>query len=211
MPGDALSSHEGAVAVLSRTSATLQRQLGTARGVLFDRDDTLIFDVPRYNGDPMRVTPIPGARNAVARLRAAGYKLGVVSNQSGIGRGNLSPEQVKSVNGRVEQLVGPMDTWRYCPHTPLDSCYCRRPGPRLILGAAADLGLAARQVVVVGDVASDVLAAQRAGAVGILVPSSRTLKDEIRQAPLVAPNLGRAVELILAARAARTLARSGSS
>lgn len=182
-----------------RPNPRVLRKLSAVRAVLFDRDDTLVFDVPRYNGDPLRVTPIPGARNAVARLREEGFKLGVVSNQSGIGRGMLTVEQVESVNSRVQQLVGRMDTWRYCPHTALDSCRCRKPGPQLIHDAAADLGLSAYQTVVIGDIGSDVLAARAAGAVGILVPSPRTLKEEIRQAPIVADNLGQAVELILSA------------
>ena len=177
----------------------LLRHLSRTLAVLFDRDDTLVLDVPRYSGDPTRVVPLPGARNAVSRLRAAGFPVGVVSNQSGIGRGMLTVEQVDAVNRRVEQLVGAMDTWRYCPHTALDSCTCRKPGPQLVLQASADLGVPAHRVVVIGDIGSDMQAAQAAGAVGILVPSPRTLKVEIRQAPLVAQNLGEAVDMVLTA------------
>ena len=54
--------------------------------VLLDRDGTLIQDVP-YNGDPSQVRPLPGVRDALDRLRAAGVRLAVVSNQSGVGRG----------------------------------------------------------------------------------------------------------------------------
>jgi HAD superfamily hydrolase (TIGR01662 family) len=68
--------------------------------VLFDRDGTLIVDVP-YNGDPARVVPMPGARAALDRLRAAGVRVGVVSNQSGIARGLLTRAQVEAVNARM--------------------------------------------------------------------------------------------------------------
>ena len=134
---------------------------GQVRAVLFDRDDTLVLDVPRYNGDPELVTPIAGAAEALARLRRSGLPIGVVSNQSGIGRGLVTAEQVQAVNARIDSLLGPMDTWRYCPHAPADACSCRKPAPALIEWAAADLGVAPEQVAVVGDIGSDVDDAQR--------------------------------------------------
>ncbi len=199
---------------LWRTSRPLLRQLSQVRAVLFDRDDTLILDIPRFSGDPSRVTPLPGAQRAVARLRAAGLRLGVVSNQSGMGRGMLSIEQVEAVNRRVEELLGKMDTWRYCPHTALDPCTCRTPGPKLVIQAAIDLGVSTDQIVVVGDAGTDMMAAQSAGSVGILVPSSRTTMVEIRQAALVVPNLDRVAEMVITARSSRrqpvSLAAHGS-
>ena len=173
---------------------------GQVRAVLFDRDDTLVLDVPRYNGDPELVTPIAGAAEALARLRRSGLPIGVVSNQSGIGRGLVTAEQVQAVNARIDSLLGPMDTWRYCPHAPADACTCRKPAPALIEWAAADLGVAPEQVAVVGDIGSDVDAARAAGAVGILVPSPRTLAEEVARADVVADTLADAVELILATR-----------
>jgi len=70
------------------------------RAVLFDRDGTLIRDVP-YNGDPNLVEPMPHARDVLQTLRSMGIAVGVVSNQSGIGRGILTTEQVAAVNLRV--------------------------------------------------------------------------------------------------------------
>jgi histidinol phosphatase-like enzyme len=75
--------------------------------VLFDRDGTLVRDVP-YNGDPSRVEPMPGARAALDRLRAAGVRTAVVSNQSGVARGLLTRDQVDAVNARVEEVLGPL-------------------------------------------------------------------------------------------------------
>ena len=89
---------------------------GPIRAVLFDRDGTLVHDVP-YNGDPERVSTVAGAAQAVQRLREAGLKVGVVTNQSGVGRGMLTPEQVAAVNSRVDELLGPFETWQVCPHT----------------------------------------------------------------------------------------------
>ena len=75
--------------------------------VLFDRDGTLVRDVP-YNGRPELVEPMPGATVAVARLRAAGVRLGVVTNQSGVGRGLITAAQMKAVNQRVEEPARPV-------------------------------------------------------------------------------------------------------
>src|SRR2546429_2398074 len=72
--------------------------------VFFDRDGTLIEDVP-YNGDPGKVRPRPGARQALDRLRKAGLPVAVVSNQSGLARGRLTWDDVAAVNARVEELI----------------------------------------------------------------------------------------------------------
>jgi histidinol-phosphate phosphatase family protein len=165
--------------------------------VLFDRDGTLVHDEPRYNGDPALVRPIAGARAAVARVRDAGVPVGVVSNQSGLGRGLLTEAQVRAVNARVDELVGPFGTWRYCPHHPADGCPCRKPSPLLVHAAAADLGVEPHRVVVIGDIASDVGAAEAAGGWGVLVPTVHTDPAEIAAAACVAPDLGHAVRIVL--------------
>jgi histidinol-phosphate phosphatase family protein len=167
--------------------------------VLFDRDDTLVLDVPRYNGDPDLVAPIPGAVRAVHALRRAGLPLGVVSNQSGVGRGLITVEQMHSVNRRIDDLLGPFDSWRCCIHAPSEECSCRKPAPGLIHQAAADLCVQPDEVVLIGDIGTDMQAAAAAGARAILVPSRRTRIEEIRRAPLVATSLTEAAAMVLAA------------
>ncbi|GAA4189819.1 hypothetical protein GCM10022219_06150 [Microbacterium oryzae] len=167
------------------------------RAILFDRDDTLIVDVP-YNGDPEQVSPMPTAVAALERVRAAGLATGVVSNQSGIARGILTDEQARAVNARVDELLGPFDVWRYCPHGPEDGCACRKPRPGMVLSAAAALGLAPSQVAVIGDIGADMGAAAAAGARAVLVPTARTLPEEVAAAPAVATDLRAAVEMLLA-------------
>jgi histidinol-phosphate phosphatase family protein len=163
--------------------------------VLLDRDGTLVGDVP-YNGDPARVEPLPTVVEAVHRLRAAGVRLGVVSNQSGIGRGRLTREQVDSVNARVEELLGPFDTWQICPHAPGDGCACRKPQPGLVRAAAAALGVPVERCVVIGDIGADVEAAGAAGAGAVLVPTAVTLPGEVAAAPALAGTLADAVDLL---------------
>jgi HAD superfamily hydrolase (TIGR01662 family) len=172
----------------------------TPTAVLFDRDDTLIRDVP-YNGDPERVEPMPGARTALDLLRRRGVKIGVVSNQSGVAKGHITAEDVRKVNARAEQLLGPFDVWEICPHDRADGCGCRKPKSGLIERAARRLHTTAAQCVVVGDIGSDVEAATAAGARAILVPTARTCPDEVRRAPEVAADLTTAVRLALRTRA----------
>jgi histidinol-phosphate phosphatase family protein len=164
--------------------------------VLFDRDGTLVEDVP-YNGDPDRVVPMPGAREALDRLRAAGVRVGVVSNQSGVGRGLITPAAVDAVNRRIEELLGPLGPWFVCPHGPDDGCSCRKPAPGLVTAAAAALGVLPERCAVVGDIGADVDAALACGARPVLVPTAVTRREEVAAAPEVAADLGEAVDLLL--------------
>lgn len=166
------------------------------RAVLFDRDGTLVHDVP-YNGDPALVRPIDGAREAVAAVRAARVPVGVVTNQSGVARGLLTRPQVDAVNRAVDELVGPFETWQVCPHAPGDGCACRKPAPGMVLAAAAALGVDPSDVAVIGDIGADVEAARAAGAQGVLVPTAATRPEEVADAPLVARDLASAVALLL--------------
>ena len=166
------------------------------KAVLFDRDGTLVHDVP-YNGDPTKVRPVDGAAAAVAALRRAGVKIGVLTNQSAIGRGLLTPAQVAAVNERVQVELGPFDTWQVCPHSPEDGCACRKPRPGMVVQAARDLGLLVEECAVVGDIGADVEAARAAGARAVLVPTPATGAEEVADAPLVAPDLAAAVEALI--------------
>lgn len=167
--------------------------------VLLDRDGTIVHDVP-YNGNPELVRPMPGVQVALDRLRAAGIPIAVISNQSGIGRGILTPDSVDAVNARVEELLGPFEGWFVCPHTDDDGCDCRKPAPGLVHRAAASLGVPARDCVVIGDIGSDMSAAVAAGAVGILVPTAHTRPQEISDAALRADTFEAAVDLVLTGR-----------
>lgn len=164
--------------------------------VLFDRDGTLIVDVP-YNGDARLVEPMPGARAALDRLRAAGLRLGVVTNQSGLARGRFTADQLAAVHARVADLLGPFDTWQICPHAPEDGCACRKPAPLLVRQAARELGVPVEECAVIGDIGTDVQAARAAGAQPVLVPTSVTLAQEVADAPVVAERLSVAVDLLM--------------
>ncbi|MGW3493629.1 D-glycero-alpha-D-manno-heptose-1,7-bisphosphate 7-phosphatase [Streptomyces sp. NPDC001020] len=177
-----------------RTARAVPAALPTA--VLFDRDGTLIEDVP-YNAAPDLVRPMPGARRALSALRRHGILLGVVSNQSGIARGLLTRADVDAVRRRVETLLGPFDIWVICPHAPHDGCRCRKPAPGLIHTAVALLGVEHERTAVIGDIGADVDAARAAGVRGILVPNEQTDPDEVAAAVETAPTVSAAVRGLL--------------
>jgi HAD superfamily hydrolase (TIGR01662 family) len=170
--------------------------------VLFDRDGTLVLDVP-YNGEPAAVLPVEGAAAALDRLRAAGCRLAVVTNQSGVARGLLSEAQVAAVNQRLAELLGPFDLILFCPHGPTSDCACRKPRPGLLQEAMSRLGSPPSRTAMVGDIGADMEAGRAAGVRSILVPTAVTLAAEVRSAPEVAADIGDAVDRLLRTGAPR--------
>jgi histidinol-phosphate phosphatase family protein len=167
--------------------------------VLLDRDGTLVHDVP-YNGEPGLVAPIDGVAEALDRLRGAGVRIAVVTNQSGLARGLFTEDDLAAVNARVEELLGPFDGWYVCPHGEHDGCDCRKPAAGLVKRACAEHDVDPRHCLVIGDIGSDVEAAAGAGARAILVPTSETLGTEVLTAPIVALDVEAAVDLALGGR-----------
>ncbi|MFF0012028.1 HAD-IIIA family hydrolase [Streptomyces sp. NPDC005374] len=162
------------------------------RTVLFDRGSILAEDV----SDPDRVRPVAGVREALGMLRMHDIRTGFLALQPGVGHGRLSDADVRAVNHRVDELLGPFDIWGVCPHEPDDGCHCRPPETGLILWAAGRVCTAPADCAVVGN-AADVEAASRVGAHGILVPDERTRPEETAQAGHVAPDVLTAVRALL--------------
>lgn len=144
----------------------------TRRAVFLDRDGTIIDDAG-YLRDPGRVRLLPGAPEALNRLRNRGYRLVVVSNQSGVGRGLLTREDLENVHRRMAQeLAGhgvALDGAYYCPHAPWEGCGCRKPSPGLLIKAAEEMGLDMHRSFMVGDKLSDISAGRRAGCRAVLL------------------------------------------
>jgi histidinol-phosphate phosphatase family protein len=167
--------------------------------VLFDRDGTLVRDVPGRRDPGGAVEPLPGAREAVRRLRAAGVRVAVVTNQPVIGDGVMTPAEVDAVNARIDRLVGPFDAWLVCPHARDAGCACRKPAPGLVRRALRALDVPAERCAFIGDTGADVDAARAAGVRPILVPNGITRRDEIDAAPEVARDLLDATDRVLGA------------
>jgi histidinol-phosphate phosphatase family protein len=117
-----------------------------------------------------------------------------------VARGLISAEQLSSVNGRVDDVLGPFDSWQVCVHDETDGCGCRKPRPGMVLAAAEALAVPPQRCVMIGDTGGDVRAALAAGARAVLVPTDRTLPAEVehaREHARVATTLNDAVSLVL--------------
>jgi HAD superfamily hydrolase (TIGR01662 family) len=143
------------------------------------------------------VIAVPDAKAALDMLRHRGVKVGMITNQSGVGRRLISRRQARAVNQRVDELLGPFDVIVMCPHASERRCPCRKPKPGMIDTATRRTGIPASRCAVVGDIGSDIVAAQAAGARGVLVPTPLTRADEITAAADVVHTLGEAVALLL--------------
>jgi D-glycero-D-manno-heptose 1,7-bisphosphate phosphatase len=165
-----------------------------------DRDGTLIEDVgfPRR---PELVRLVDGAAAALRGLAAAGMRLVVVSNQSGIGRGLITGEEARAVHERFIALLGAeeivLDGAKYCPHPPEAECDCRKPRPGMILEAAENLQLDLGCSFMIGDKLSDVEAGERAGCRTVLLGPGAIDGGPTRGPDFVAADWGAAVRPIL--------------
>ena len=140
------------------------------RAVFFDRDGTLMEET-HYCSDPAQVRVFEGAGDALDLLRAAGFAVVVVSNQSGIGRGFFTVEQYRAVEAEFLRQIGAgrIDRSYFCPDAPGAPSICRKPEPGMLLAAARDLDLDLVQSWMVGDKAGDIECGRRAGTRTILV------------------------------------------
>jgi D-glycero-D-manno-heptose 1,7-bisphosphate phosphatase len=139
---------------------------------LLDRDGTLLEE-REYAYRAADYAVLPGAHEAVARLRAAGFGVVVITNQSGIGRGLFSGADYADFEAILlrdfEAHGAKLDGCYHCPHTPEDACGCRKPGTALALRAARDLGIDLARSWVIGDKDSDVALARSLGCRAVLV------------------------------------------
>ncbi len=136
----------------------------TSHAVFLDRDGTLNED-PGYLGDPAKVKLYPDVGEALAHLKnVMGFKLIVVSNQSGIARGLITKDDVELVNMQVNKLLSDynvsIDRFYYCPYHPdynsEDECQCRKPSPEMVLKAARDFNVDLSKSYIIGDSNVDV-------------------------------------------------------
>jgi D-glycero-D-manno-heptose 1,7-bisphosphate phosphatase len=150
---------------------------GTGRPAVFlDRDGTLIEDIG-YLRNPNDVRLLPGAAEALRELEEQGFLLVVVTNQSGIGRGLLSPADAEAVGRRflacLEQQGAHVHGVYVCPHVPTAQCACRKPAPGMLFQAASEHDVDLARSFSVGDKACDIEAGQRAGCSTILLSFCR--------------------------------------
>jgi D-glycero-D-manno-heptose 1,7-bisphosphate phosphatase len=154
------------------------------KAIFLDRDDTLIED-PGYINSPDQVKLLPGVPRALAELKAMGYKLVLVTNQSAVARGIVTEKTLRNIHTRLEHLLAEnnafLDAIYYCPYHPdgvvakyRKESDCRKPNPGMLLTAADEMDIDLSQSWMIGNGAHDVEAGVRAGCKTILIdPPSR--------------------------------------
>ena len=152
--------------------------------ILLDRDGVINFDSADYIKTPAEWRPLPGALEAIVRLRQAGHQIAVCTNQAGIGRGIFTETDLVAIHGKMIQQLraqgGELDGLTFCPHEPAARCECRKPKPGMLLSMIAQLHAEPATTCFVGDSLKDVQAAIAAGCEPVLVRTGngRTTEDQ---------------------------------
>jgi D-glycero-D-manno-heptose 1,7-bisphosphate phosphatase len=166
--------------------------------VILDRDGTIVVD-KQYLSNPADLQLLPGAAEGLRWWSEHGYRLVVITNQSGVGRGMFSLERLNEVHGRFREIIGEVgariDQIYYCPHTPEADCACRKPRVQLLVRAASELGFDASRAIVVGDKSSDVEFGRRVGATTVLIASKVPVTDGQSAPDHVAVDLAEAARM----------------
>ena len=177
------------------------------RAVFLDRDGVINKNREDYVKSWEEVEILPGVFSALKQLAGSKFLIFVVTNQSAIGRGLLSINDLEMMHHRMKTVIenhaGRIDKFYYCPHRPDENCTCRKPAPGLLLKAAAQYDLQLEELYFVGDARSDMEAAVHAGCKPVLVLSGRgaaqlqKIKDPLRSACKILADLPEAVQWIL--------------
>jgi D-glycero-D-manno-heptose 1,7-bisphosphate phosphatase len=169
--------------------------------VILDRDGTIVIDRGYLDNDA-GLEFAPGAAAGLRWLHCNGYRLVVITNQSGVGRGRFSLELVHEMNARlyamVEEAGARLEKIYFCPHVPEDRCLCRKPALGLLLQAASELNFDPASAVVIGDKESDIEFGRLAGAKTILIGARPLRAVERTNAGSVAADLLQAALAVVA-------------
>lgn len=166
--------------------------------VFFDRDGTLMQEV-HYCSDPAKVAALPGAGEALARLRARGFLRVIITNQSGIGRGYFTEAQFQDVQRELLRQLGgdAIDATYFCPDHPETPSPRRKPSPGMVHEAAADLGIDLARSFFVGDMATDIACGHNAGLRTVQVATGYGARDADCQPTFRARDVVQAIDWIL--------------
>jgi D-glycero-D-manno-heptose 1,7-bisphosphate phosphatase len=172
--------------------------------VLLDRDGVINEDSDAFIKTPEEWNPIPGSLDAIALLNHAGFRIAVLTNQSGVGRGLLDLDRLAAIHDKMVRMTeaagGHIEHIFYCPHGPEDACRCRKPKTGLFEQFAETFHADLHGIPAIGDSLRDIQAAEAVGASPILVETGKGQKTLKRNPELDIPifsNLYEAAQHIL--------------
>jgi D-glycero-D-manno-heptose 1,7-bisphosphate phosphatase len=169
--------------------------------VFIDRDGTIMEDTD-YCSHPKDVRIFPGVLDSLRRLKSRGFKLIVITNQSGIGRGLFTLDQYRAVEAEVLRQLGDglVDATYFCPDPPGQRSTCRKPAPGMVVQATRDHQIDVSRSFLIGDKEIDVECAHNAGVRAIRVRTGNQCDVTGSNADWVADDVPAAVRIILNAK-----------
>ena len=147
--------------------------------IILDRDGVIIENRDNYVRNWADVEVYPQALRALADAKCSDYKIVIITNQAGVGKGIIPLKTATEINERLVQAIeeagGRVDGLYMCPHTPQDECECRKPRPGMILQAERELALDLSHSWMIGDALSDLQAGRAAGVGHLVLVSTQEL------------------------------------
>lgn len=184
--------------------------------VILDRDGVINEDSDDYIKSPAEWRPIPGSLEAIVKLKHAGFRVVVASNQSGLARGLFDYDSLFAIHDKMTRMLADigaqLDGIFFCPHGPDDGCVCRKPKTGLLDDIARRFGRSITGIPFIGDSQSDIDAARAAGAEPIRVAAGATDSNDVPDANYdvaVYPDLATAADALVARSATERHKKSG--
>lgn len=150
------------------------------RAIFFDRDGTLIYD-PGYLSEIAQIKFFDGVLDKISQLKEKGFKIFIVTNQSGVGRGYFTENKLKEIHIALMEMMSianaRADGIIYCPHVPEDQCLCRKPNPNMVVKLAKEHDVSLKDSFFVGDKIQDVLTGKNSGCRTALVMNNNSIDD----------------------------------
>ena len=169
------------------------------KAVFLDRDGTMAKDV-HYCRRPEDFELFPDTAKAIKFLNERGFKVIIITNQSGIARGYFTEETLAEIHDKMKRELAKegayVDAIYYCPHHPDDNCECRKPKPKLVLQAVKEHNIDLKQSFVVGDLQMDIDMGKAVGCKTILISNPPSLDSEKTKVDATARDLLEAAQII---------------
>jgi len=142
------------------------------RAIFFDRDGTIIHD-PGYLSEVNQIKFFDGVLEKISQVKLKGFKIFIITNQSGVGRGYFTEEKLKQIHCALVEMMNSaganVDDIRYCPHAPEENCFCRKPNPEMVQSLARKYNISTGESFFIGDKVQDVLTGKNSGCNTVLV------------------------------------------